>query len=74
MKIQTAFRLDESLLKKLKAEAKNEQRSLNNYVEYLLTQWVDNQPNQTTISAIHEAIDSGELEKIEDVDAFLKTL
>lgn len=37
MKIQTAFRLEEELLKDLKKLAKADNRSLNNYVEYHLS-------------------------------------
>ncbi|MDR1879478.1 MAG: toxin-antitoxin system HicB family antitoxin [Tannerellaceae bacterium] len=51
----TAFRLDESLLDKLKAEAKKANRSLNNYVEYILMDSVYNEPNETTLEAIEEA-------------------
>ena len=35
-KVQTAFRLDTELLRRLKARAKKENRSLNNYVETVL--------------------------------------
>jgi hypothetical protein len=74
MKIQTAFRLDEELVEKLKKEAKKEQRSLNNYVEFLLSQFVNKQPNEDTLKALQEALDTDDLEKIEDVDAFLKSI
>lgn len=74
MKIQTAFRLEKELVDQLKKEAKKEQRSLNNYVEYLLSQFVEKQPNEDTIKAIHEAINSEDLKKIEDIDAFLKNI
>ena len=32
-KVQTAFRFDQELIKRLKMKAKKENRSLNNYVE-----------------------------------------
>lgn len=74
MKIQTAFRLEKELIQKLKKEAKKEQRSLNNYVEYLLSQVMNKQPNENTLKAIQDALESKNLEKIEDVDAFIKNL
>ena len=51
----TAFRLNESLLDKLKRDAKNANRSLNNYVECILMNSVYNMPNEETIEAIKEA-------------------
>lgn len=74
MKIQTAFRLEKELVDQLKKEAKKEQRSLNNYVEYLLSQFVEKQPNEDTIKAIQEALNNEDLKKIEDIDAFLKNI
>lgn len=74
MKIQTAFRLEKELVDQLKKEAKKEQRSLNNYVEYLLSQYVEKQPNEDTIKAIQEALNNEDLKKIEDIDAFLKNI
>ncbi|MDR2954637.1 MAG: TraY domain-containing protein [Prevotella sp.] len=55
IKKQTAFRLDGSLIDKLKAEAKRANRSLSNYVECILMDSVYNEPNETTIEAIKEA-------------------
>ncbi len=52
---QTAFRLSEKLLNKLRAEAKKANRSLNNYVECILIDSVYNEPNKTTLNAIDEA-------------------
>ncbi len=48
---QTAFRLREDLLNKIKEEAKKENRSINNYVETILL----DEPNETTLEAIREA-------------------
>ena len=39
-KKQTAFRISEGLLKRLKAEAKNQKRSLNNLLEVLIDKHV----------------------------------
>jgi len=54
-KKQTAFRLSEDLLNRLKARAKKENRSLNNYVEKVLMDIVYDEPNDTTVSAMYEA-------------------
>jgi len=54
-KKQTAFRLDKSLVSKLKVEAKKANRSLNNYVECILMDSVYNEPNETTLEALREA-------------------
>jgi len=72
---QTAFRLSEDLLNRLKVEAKKENRSLNNYVESTLMDIVYRKPNKTTVATIEEAkagkfagtIDTGSME------AFIKS-
>ena len=55
VKKQTAFRLDSGLLDMLKAAAKKEHRSLNNYVETALMGLMYDQPNAETKEAINEA-------------------
>lgn len=55
VKKQTAFRLDSDLLVALKAAAKREHRSLNNFVETLLMDIMYNEPNEETKAAIEEA-------------------
>ena len=45
-KIQTAFRFDSELLRRLKIKAKRENRSLNNYVETVLMEIVYDEPNE----------------------------
>ena len=75
IKKQTAFRLDESLINKLKVEARKANRSLSNYVECILMDSVYNEPNEDTLEAIAEAkagkyagtIDTGSM------DAFIKS-
>lgn len=64
IKKQTAFRLDEDLIKKLKVAAKKENRSLNNYVECILMDSLYKEPNETTLAAINEA----ETEQLETLD------
>ena len=52
---QTAFRLKEDLLIRLRIAAKKENRSLNNYVENALMDVVYRTPGKTTLEAIEEA-------------------
>ena len=74
MKVQTAFRLDEDLIERIKEKAKAQKRSLNNYVEYLLYKDVGDIPNETTEKAIEEARRSEDLESIDDLDDLLHRL
>ena len=55
IKTQTAFRFDSELLRRLKIKAKQENRSLNNYVETVLMDIVYDEPNDTTLEAIEDA-------------------
>ena len=50
--MQTAFRLDAELLRRLKLRAKKENRSLNNYVETVLMDVVYYEPNEETLEAL----------------------
>ena len=74
MKVQTAFRLDKGLLEQLKEKAKAEKRSLNNYVEYVLSKVIGNIPNEETKQAIYEAENNINLTEIKDLMAFKKSL
>lgn len=74
MKTQTAFRIDKTLLELVKEKAKSTNRSLNNYVEYLLYKDVGKIPNETTTKAIEDAQSGKGLEPITDLDAWLKKL
>lgn len=74
MKVQTAFRLEKELVEELKAHAKKNKRSLNNYVEVILSKVVEKQPNDETIEAIEEALNSKDLKPISDVDKFLDSI
>jgi predicted DNA-binding protein len=65
VKKQTAFRLNEKLLGKLKTEAKKTNRSLSNYVECILMDSVYREPNDTTVNAMKEAQDTGGLETLD---------
>jgi hypothetical protein len=74
MKTQTAFRLEKSLLDALKEEAKKQNRSLNNYVEFVLSKIIEKSPNKTTQQAIEEARNNEDLETIKNVKSLLNSL
>lgn len=74
MKVQTAFRLEKELVEELKEQAKRNKRSLNNYVELILSKVVEKQPNDETIEALEEALNSKDLKPISDVDRFLDSV
>lgn len=74
MKVQTAFALDKKLLEQLKRKAEAEKRSLDNYVEHLLSQIMENTPNEDTQQAIYEAENNINLTKIDDLAALKKSL
>ena len=73
---QTAFRLDASLLERLKAEARRENRSVNNLVETILMDAMYRTPNVETLEAIEEARSgkhAGTLD-MDSFDAFMKSV
>ena len=75
IKKQTAFRLDVTLLDRLKEKARKSNRSLSNYVECILMDSVYNMPNETTIEAINEARAgkyAGTID-VSSMDAFIKS-
>jgi hypothetical protein len=74
MKVQTAFRLEQELIDRIKEKAKAQKRSLNNYVEYLLYKEVGDIPNEATMAAIEEARKGEGMGPIEDLDDFLDRL
>ena len=53
-KTTTSFRLDSQLLERLRALARRNNRSLNNYVETVLFDVAYHEPNEETIEAINE--------------------
>lgn len=75
-KVQTAFRFDSELLRRLKIKAKQENRSLNNYVETVLMGVVYDEPNEETVEAIREAKSGKNLEQLnlEKFDEFVAAL
>ena len=50
-----SFRLRTDLLERLRSNAVRENRTLNNYVESVLLDYIYNEPNETTKAAIMEA-------------------
>lgn len=55
MKVSTSFRLNAELVAKMKIAAKASNRSLNNFVESILLNVMNHEPNETTQKAIEEA-------------------
>ena len=72
---QTAFRLNEDLLNRLKVAAKKENRSLNNFVESVLMDFVYRTPNKTTLEAMAEAKEGkyAGIIKTVSMEAFIKS-
>ena len=73
---QTAFRLKEDLLDRLKIEARKSNRSLNNYVESVLMDVVYRTPNKETLAAMKEAKKGKDLEELnlDSLDDYIATL
>ena len=73
---QTAFRLSNKLLKRLKTEARKQNRSLNNFVESVLMDAVYRTPNAKTLAAVKEARDNKNLETInlDNLEGFIESL
>lgn len=73
---QTAFRLSNELLRRLKIEARKQNRSLNNYVESVLMDAVYRVPNRETLAAMEEAREEKNLETInlENLEEFIDSL
>lgn len=84
MKVSTSFRLNAELVARMKMAAKASNRSLNNYVESILLNFMAHVPNETTQGAIREAMDirdaykSGTLEAkpidLSSVDNMLRSM
>lgn len=73
---QTAFRLSNELLKRLKTEARKQNRSLNNFVESVLMDAVYRTPNAKTMAAVKEARENDNLETInlDNLEGFIESL
>ncbi len=74
---QTSFRLRTDLLDEMKIAAKRENRTLNNFVENLLLNYIYNEPNEVTKAAIEEAMsrkDYPEGELYDNVEDLFKAL
>lgn len=73
---QTAFRLSTELLKRLKVEARKQNRSLNNFVESVLMDAAYRTPNAVTMAAVKEAREDKNLETInlDNLEEFIESL
>lgn len=71
----TSFRFPAYLLDTLKQRAKENNRSLNSYVECLLVDSINEQPNAVTLAAINEAREgkSAGIANTESLEAFIKS-
>lgn len=68
----TSIRLPEDVMDTLKRQAKEEHRSVSNYIRMILTEFVKHktkEPNSTTLAAIEEARSDKDLENL-DIDHF----
>ena len=76
IRTQTAFRLSTELLKRLKTEARKQNRSLNNCVESVLMDAVYRTPNAQTMAAVKEAREDKNLETInlDNLEGFIESL
>lgn len=74
IKVTTTFRIDKELLEKIRAKAKAANRSLNNYVECLLMEKAQEEPNSTTLKAMRDAENNVDLEKVEKASDLMKLL
>ena len=76
IRTQTAFRLSTELLKRLKTEARKQNRSLNNFVESVLMDAVYRTPNAQTMAAVKEAREDKNLETInlDNLEGFIESL
>ena len=61
-----SFRLRADLLERLRSNAVRENRTLNNYVESVLLDYIFNEPNETTKAAIREAMSGRNPNKVYD--------
>ena len=73
---QTAIRLSTEMLKRLKTEARKQNRSLNIFVERVLMDAVYRTPNAKTMAAVKEAREDKNLETInlDNLEGFIESL
>ena len=74
IKVTTTFRLNKDLLEIIRAKAKAANRSLNNYVECLLMEKAEEEPNAITLKAMRDAENNVNLEKVEKASDLMKLL
>ncbi len=71
---QTAFRLSNALLERLRREAEREHRSLNNLVELLLMEALEDRPNPETLAAIEEARSGKDKQTFDSIESLMAEL
>lgn len=74
---QTSFRLRTDLLENMKIAAERQNRTLNNFVESVLLNYMYYEPNEVTKAAIEEAMNRKEYpegEVYDNVDELFKAL
>ena len=71
---QTAFRLSNALLERLRREAEREHRSLNNLVELLLMEALEDRPNPETLAAIEEARSEKDKQTFDSIESLMAEL
>ena len=70
-----SFRLRTDVLERLKINAARQNRTLNNYVESVLLDIVNNEPNEVTKAAIMEAMSGKNRNKVyNDVDEMMNDI
>ncbi|MDR2147111.1 MAG: toxin-antitoxin system protein [Tannerella sp.] len=75
-RVQTVLHFDYQLVQRLKEAARRERRSLNNYIENILYNVIEEQPNQETIQAINDAKNGIGMKAVDtsSLEAFMKSL
>jgi hypothetical protein len=74
MKVETAVNIEEKLFKLLKQKAASEKKSISAIVEQILRKSFYKVPNAETLQAISDVENNRNLEVIDDLDAFLKSI
>lgn len=63
----TMLRLDAELMERVKSQAKREHRSVNNFIECLILNYIKEEADELTLAALKEA-KSGKLRNVPSVD------
>ena len=74
MKVETAVNIEEKLFELLKQKAASEKKSISAIIEQILRKSFYKVPNAETLQAISDVENNRNLEVIDDLDAFLKSI